>query len=624
MILQTQTLWDIQLFGGLRVSARNRSEIITRFRSQRYAALLSYLALYPNRQHSREELADMLWPEADPTAARTNLRTALASLRRQLEGHAATGVEVIQAVGRTHLQIVPEVICTDVQQFEKALLRARQPDITPDAMEAALREAIRHYRGPLLPGSYEPWALAERDRYAEAYQSALLNLLDSQERQGDLRGACETALLAVAADPLREEARALIIRQYRRIGDEAAAQRQFEEIERLLKEQFDVLPSRMLVSALNDTISPPNALPSLPSQGKSEIAKGKVAAPDRFRTVPDSESSARIVQLPMVLSRFFGRESEVSRLCDLLQGGATRLITLTGTGGSGKTRLAIETAKRLSADAFSGGIWFVSLADLRSAERVPEAITQALGLPASAPQSSPQEQIISAIAGFSGPVLLVLDNLEQLVEIGAPLQLKTLLERVPALTILATSRQSLGIEGEQEISVDPLPVPTLAGSPDRLMDFPSIQLFVNRAQAARPDFPFNARNAEAVAALCARLEGIPLAIELAAAWSQTLAPVQILQKMESSGEAFSFELLASRRRDIAPRHATLRNAITWSYELLAPDAQHFFAILSVFRGGWTLEAAEFVSNEPAAALLLAELQERSLLLSQEQEDGTMR
>jgi DNA-binding SARP family transcriptional activator len=154
MTLQSQTLWSIQLFGGLIATAGNGSEVITRFRSQRYAALLSYLVLYPNRQHSREELADMLWPESDADTSRTNLRTALASLRRQMEGHAITrGGEVIRTVGRTHLQIVPEAVATDVEQFERALLRARQSGIDLESREALLREAIGLYKGPLLPGS---------------------------------------------------------------------------------------------------------------------------------------------------------------------------------------------------------------------------------------------------------------------------------------------------------------------------------------------------------------------------------------------------------------------------------------------------------------------------------------
>jgi predicted ATPase/DNA-binding SARP family transcriptional activator/predicted negative regulator of RcsB-dependent stress response len=639
MILPTSTLWNIQLFGGLKVSASNGSITITRFRSQRYAALLSYLLLYPNRQHAREELADMLWPEAEAESARTNLRTALASLRRQLEGQTVSGSgDVIRAVGRTHLQIISEAVITDVGEFEKAINRTKQPGIHADDLEASLRQAIQLYQGPLLPGSYEPWALSERDRLGEAYQNTLLQLCDLRERAGDIRGACETAQQAVAADPLREEARALLIRQYRRLGDETAARRQFREIERLLDEHFGAEPSPLLKAALHaplpvlpistDTTSDKGVVRLNQQRNKSEkvnngttlVARSLV--PNKLST--EIKPTQRVVQIPLLLSRFFGRETEIALLVKLLTADTTRLVTLTGTGGSGKTRLSIESVKQLPDDAFPGGIWFVSLAELRGVERIPEAIAQKIGVPIGSPQSSLEEQVVSALRGRSSRILLVLDNLEQLVEVGAALSLRTLLERVPTLTILATSRQSIGVEGEQEIAVDPLPVPIFAGSPDRLMEFPSIQLFVSRAQAARPDFPFNARNSDAIAALCTRLEGIPLAIELAAAWSQTLTPAQMLQRMGGDGQDFSFDLLASRRRDIAPRHATLYNAITWSHDLLSPEIQHFFATLSVFRGGWTLEAAEAVAQDQDAALRLAELQERSLLVSQEQEDGTMR
>jgi non-specific serine/threonine protein kinase len=214
-------------------------------------------------------------------------------------------------------------------------------------------------------------------------------------------------------------------------------------------------------------------------------------------------------------------------------------------------------------------------------------------------------------------VLLVLDNFEHLAGSGAPL-VHTLLARVPNLTCLVTSRQRLLLDGEREFALPPLATPKTEKygdhTPESLLAYPSVALFVSRAQAARPDFALTPRNAEAVARLCQRLEGIPLALELAAAWTQTLTPAQMLERLERR-----FDLLVSRRRDAPGRHATLRATIEWSWGLLPPDLQRFFAQLSVFRGGWTLEAAEAVTGDPNALLYLTELRERSLVVSDEED-----
>jgi predicted ATPase/DNA-binding SARP family transcriptional activator len=341
--------------------------------------------------------------------------------------------------------------------------------------------------------------------------------------------------------------------------------------------------------------------------------------------------------LPLRLTRFFGREAEIARLCEMLLGermsdlgGGTsgsgspvdsgpiqnpkskiqnRLVTLTGPGGSGKTRLALEVAERL-VEPFGGAVWFVPLADLADARLIADAARDALRLPRS-PGREPLEQLVETLS--RQPSLLLLDNFEHLIEEGAAL-VRTLLERVPVLTLLVTSRQSLGVEGEQEFPVAPLPVPgegvgcrvwgvgsdkvapagpyTLHPTPDALLHFPGVRLFVDRAQAARPAFQLTAANAEAIAALCAKLEGLPLAIELAAARAGTLTPHQMLEQIEHR-----FQFLVSKKQRVIARHRSVWAALDWSYQLLSPELQHFFARLSVFRGGCTLEAAEAVCGE---------------------------
>lgn len=318
-------------------------------------------------------------------------------------------------------------------------------------------------------------------------------------------------------------------------------------------------------------------------------------------------------RLPLSFTRFFGREAEITELAIGLRSGQTRLITLTGPGGTGKTRLALETARRL-VEPLSGAVWFVPLADISDPALIADAILDTLGLPCSG-SSNPLEQAVRALSVQPG--CLLLDNFEQLVDAGAPV-VQSLLERVSTLSVLITSRQTLGITAEREFAVSALSTPQGSHPPSTLTLFGSVQLFLDRAQAVRPDFQVTRSNAHAVGELCDRLEGLPLAIELAAARVQVLTPAQMLIQMEQR-----FDFLVSRKRDVPTRHRTLRAAIDWSYHLLSPEMQRFFVRLSVFRGGWTMEAAAAVCEDKSALDLLAQLRECSLVSAAE-EAGAMR
>ncbi len=336
---------------------------------------------------------------------------------------------------------------------------------------------------------------------------------------------------------------------------------------------------------------------------------------------PLRAEAALVARIPLQYTRFFGREPELKRLCEIMEPGKdpTRLVTLTGPGGTGKTRLAIEAAGRLI-EAFNGAVWFVSFSDVEDPRLFTDRIAAVMGVPHSA-NAGLFERVVDALAGQ--PSLLVLDNLEQLViDTGAAdgadvvEGVQTLLERVPDLSILSTSRALLGLPGEQEFVVPPLRTPGGADNPEALGVYESVRLFVDRAQAVKPDFRVTNHNAPAVAELCDRLEGLPLAIELAAARAQVLTPAQMLAQL-----ANRFEFLVSRKRGVAERQRTLRAAVDWSYRLLAPDLQRFFARLSVFRGGWSVEAAEAVCDEPLALDLLAQLRECSLVITEEAAAG---
>ncbi len=614
--------WHIVLLGGLRIEQAAHS--VTRFRTHKAGALLAYLALYP-RFHPREELAELFWPEAEPEAARANLRTVLASLRRQLEPPGSPAGSVLVARGHRDVGLEPAVITTDVAAFERATQAAARPATPPDEQAHLLAEAVQVYNGPLLPGFYETWALTERDRLAGAYLRALHHLARYHEQAGNPEAAIEFARRAVSADPLREEAHADVIRLLAGAGQTAAARRQYEELARLLDEELGEEPSpetRALVAPTQSGQVPPRSRPSAdvasgpppraarsaPGPGGATLGASSFAVAPATRQQP----SPPPLHLPLTFTRFFGREDELAALGRMLRSEGARLVTLTGPGGSGKTRLSIETARSL-ADEWHHAVWFVPLADISDAAFLFPAIRDTLKLP-SLPSVPPQEQLIEALA--AQPSLLILDNFEQLVEDGAPC-VQELLERLPRLSILVTSRQTLNVAGEREFPVAPLPVPDESASALRLNEYSSAALFIDRAKAARVDFRADGRNATAVASICRRLDGIPLAIELAAARSLVLSPVQMLEKLKDR-----LDILSTRQRGIPERHRTLRAAIDWSYDLLAPELQRLFARLSVFRGGWTIEAAEVVCQEPEALDSLTRLRECSLVVTEERGDET--
>jgi predicted ATPase/class 3 adenylate cyclase len=325
-------------------------------------------------------------------------------------------------------------------------------------------------------------------------------------------------------------------------------------------------------------------------------------------------------RLPVPPTRYFGRESEIAELCSLLQPldrmarsrPSGLVVTLLGPGGNGKTRLAIEVAGRLL-PAYSHAVWFVPLAELRDASLLFDHIRNALGLTAEEGVSAYQQTVAHLRAQ---PTLLVLDNLEQLLpECAVPIS--DLLAEVRSLNCLVTSRARLEIGNEQEYAIAPLRLPSATTPAESLTGYAAVQLFMDRARAVRRDFAITHGNAADVIRLVRALEGIPLALELAAARVAVLTPRQMLDRLHNR-----LDLLAGGRRDMPERHRTLRATIAWSYELLPAPLQQLFARLSIFRGGWTLEAAEQVcaidALAPASMLdALAELRGCSLINARE-------
>jgi predicted ATPase/DNA-binding SARP family transcriptional activator len=583
----------IEMLGGLRI--RRGDILLERFQTQKTGALLAYLALHLRQQHSREELIDMLWPDAPLDAGRHRLSQALTWLRPHLEPTRLERGKVLWA-NRQTVGLNPHAIQTDVSEFETAIQSSFQ--MTDNvARIKALEQAIGLNTGDLLPGYYDGWTLTARQRLLEGFLSVLRHIIAHYEEAHQPAFALEYARRAVAADPMSEEAHCDLIRLLSASGQPDAALRQYRTLEQMLARELEEKPSPKTYALAE------------------QVRQNR---PSSKRPQPSVSPTA----LPAPLTRFFGREDELRQVLREVQSKNSRLVTLIGAGGCGKTRLAIKIAHSLL-EHYAGAVWFVPLADLDDPTLIPATVAEALRLSHS--NASPSEQIVDALA--SRPALLVLDNLEHLTT-GAVPQVQWLLGRLPQLTIIGTSQQRLQIEGEIEVVVPPLPLPSLSenlASPDHLLLCASVQLFVDRAQAIRPSFRITPQNADSVARLCTRLEGIPLAIELCAAWAQTLSLEEMQTRLDRR-----FDLLVSRRTGIAARQRTLRATVEYSYVQLSPTLKRLFARLSVFRNGWTLAAAEAVCRDTRAGhqrlnvlIAMTELRERSLVTADEV-DGEMR
>jgi predicted ATPase/class 3 adenylate cyclase len=339
--------------------------------------------------------------------------------------------------------------------------------------------------------------------------------------------------------------------------------------------------------------------------------------PAEFLPLASVEGQSR--HLPTQLTSFVGREVEIEAVSRLSR--SARLVTLTGAGGIGKTRLALEAARQVEVD-FPDGVWLVELASLADAAVVTQAVAGSLGV-----YEQPQQALIATLINAIGArrLLLILDNCEHLIERCAELA-EALLRGCPSATILATSREPMGIDGEIAWRVPPLAVPAahLTKTSQSVVDSAAVRLFVERAAAVQAGFRLSEQNAESIANLCRQLDGIPLALELAAAWAAVLSVDQIVARLDHA-----LTLLVTGNRRAPARHQTLRATLDWSYALLPQTERSLFQCLSVFAGGWTLGSAEnvcadAVDSRESVLDLLAQLVKKSLVLAEPDSDGAIR
>jgi predicted ATPase/DNA-binding SARP family transcriptional activator len=578
-----ESLCRIFVLGAVRLEQGDR--VVTRFRTQKTAALLAHLALHLGRPSLREDLVGLLWPDAEPAQARNSLSQAISSLRHQLEPPNMSPGRLLVA-DRHSIALAREHVWVDVAEIVR-LERSGQ-------FEAAL-ELIG---GPFAAGIGEAWIEAERDSLRNRFEGFALRSARRHLEAGEHDSAATIALRWLTVEPCCEAAAEIAVRALIAVGREEQA--------------------GIVVAELTRQMRAIGLRPSLRLDQRAVRAED-LSTPVREEAVIEPamtpEAASLGARLGWPRNAFFGRDAEIVRIAGLLHPASdNRLVTCTGPAGAGKSRLALEAARRLEAQ-YGARLWVVSVAEAQRSEVMLAALTAALGM--SGLQSPTAEVLAEAIG--SRPALVVLDNLEQLLDDPRTSDIVTALILGSGIRVLATSRRRLGSEDEVEVRVPPLEVPAISSDEESLAQNPSVALFVDRAQAVRPDFRLGSANARAVCELCRALEGIPLALELAAARAQVLGPAQMLEKLPARLDVF-----AGRDRDANSRHRTLRNAVEWSYRLLHPGLQRFFAGLSVFHDGWTLEAAEEVLNEPLALDYLAELVEFSMIGSEEDTQGRIR
>ena len=606
--------WRIETLGGL--SARNSEENITRFRTRQAGWLLASLALAAARRPCfRETLASDLWADDDPETARAKLRIALSSLRRQLEPP-GTAPESVIIADRATIALREGSFTLDAQDFERgaaALLRLPSDGTPLDQLE----KTLALYQGDLLPGCYVQRIVGLRESLRQRYLDLLLRGSVVCEQQQRVETAIHFAERATRAAPLSETPCRHLITLLMRSGQASAAVRQYHALENRLRDALGATPSPEIQQIL---LATPQKIRPNHNAISGRGAPLHITREPETRRGEESDRDPSQCRLPHPATRFFGRTGEMealeAMLISALQGeaGAAPLVTLTGAGGSGKTRLATETARRVFSRC-GATVCFVALADATNPQEIPDFVVRSLALPSS--EENAIQRVQNALCG--APTLLILDNFEQLVE-GCEETVAALLREWSSVRFLVTSRQTLGLTCEQALPLAPLALPdssASAASLAALAAFPAIKLFLNRAQAIRPDFQITEKNAVTVAALCRKLEGMPLAIELTAAWAGALSPTQMLAKLSEH-----FDALPSRKRDAPPRHKSLSAVMDWSYRLLPPETRRFFTALSVFRGGLTLEAAQAVCAEADAALeAITRLRDHSLLLCEPETDA---
>ncbi|MCX5334606.1 BTAD domain-containing putative transcriptional regulator [Streptomyces sp. NBC_00140] len=571
----------------------------------RLRALLTVLALRPGRTVAVSLLVDEVWDGDPPVDAQGAVQALVGRLRRALGADA-----VASADGGYRLVAASDDI--DLHRFDRLTGEGTRAlaDGDPAKATGVLDDALALWRGPVLAD------LPDRTAEAARWETRRLDALRARHTAALALGHADQSLPELTAlcdsHPLDEPLQSLRLRALRDAGRTAEALAAYEDVRRVLAEQLGADPGPEL-RALHGELLRPGV-----SGGQGSGAAGPAVSAadidsDRASRAPFAEPAsagaepAPLGNLRARLTSFVGRETDIEAIRgDLV---AARLVTLLGPGGAGKTRLSQEAAETVRYAA-QDGVWLAELAPVDDPEGVPDAVLTAVGARETVLYGAGAEAMRAGNERHADPVerlaehcgkrrmLLILDNCEHVVDAAARL-VEELLARCPQLTVLATSREPLGVPGELLRPVEPLPEPV------------ALRLFADRGAAARPGFRVQAdeETAAACAEICRRLDGLPLAIELAAARLRMLTPRQIADRLDDR-----FRLLTSGSRTVLPRQQTLRAVVDWSWELLDEDERDVLRRLSVFAGGCDLAAAEAVCG-PVALEALGSLVDKSLVVA---------
>lgn len=574
-------LLEIRLLGPVDVLVHGAPAAAARSRSVTW--LLVLLALRHPREVPRSRLAGLLWPDTVEPQALYNLRRNLSDLRRVLGPEAGR----LLAPRGEGVRLDLDAALLDVAQFDCAVRRGD---------EASLLEAVALYRGDLAEGCGEEWIGPEREARTGACAAALETLADLAAERGDHAAASRHLRRAAALEPFRDSVRRRLLHALVAGGDAAAALLVYREYRARLHAELNSEPDaqttrlfQQIRDATRPSLEPPSRRRSRPPGG--DAASGTAASGAAGPTPREPEHPLQYSpfgKLPCPLTGLIGRGQELAEIATALS--EARLVTLVGFGGVGKTRLAIEVARSVE-ERFAEGAAFVDLAALADPALLPAFVGAALGVgPEGAEARRSALEAVSAWCA-SRRLLLVLDNCEHLAASCAGFA-RGLLLGSPGLRVLATSRQPLGVTGEVvqrvlPLSLDP-PSPARPGpaGPEAVLGSPACRLFVERARARYPEASFSGSDAGYVAQICRRLDGIPLAIELAAARVGALTVRQVAAGLDDR-----LGLLDRGPVEAAPRHQTLRGLIDWSYGLLTVEEQALFRRCSLLVDEWSADAA---------------------------------
>jgi len=562
---------DVRLFGKFHVNLDGKAVEIP---SRAMQSLLAYLILNPGTAYRREKLAGLLWPESDEKSARHNLRQTLWRLGK--------------AIGKDYFLTDKISVGFNPQADYRLDVAILKNDITEQSSIHQIIASVSVYTDVLLPGFYDDWVFLEQEQLYAIYENQMQTLMERLFQEGCWRETREWAESWIAKGRVPEAAYRALMVAHAGLGDQAGVIAVYQRCVNALDEEVGIDPSPE-TQALYQRISSGQELPEL--QGKDTKPRPTV-------------------RLPLQPTPFIGRKNDLKELDALLSDPTIRLVNILGPGGIGKTRLAIEAA-RAQSETFSDGIYFVPLAALDDANLIATPIANAVNFTfhvwdqhKKREADYQNQQLLVYLRDKQ--MMLVLDNLEHL-STGLPL-ITDVLQFAPDVKILTTSRERLGLRGETVYTAGYMNLPNKNSeeAPIITEDYDALQLFVNCAQRALPKFTLTADNLNEVVSICHLVDGLPLGIELAAAWVGLLAPREIAAEIKTN-----LDFLSSNLHDVPDRQQSVRSVFESSWSRLPEIEQRVFRQLSVFRGGFTRQAAENITG--ATLQILMALTNKSLI-----------